>query len=107
MQFEIGNEQWNLYFIPPYSDIFLTPSGRRTVGVTDRNTNEVYIADNLHPMFERKVLCHELCHCAIKSYGIDLSIDQEELLADLIATYGDEIIAVTNKIFDKLHYKYA
>ena len=36
------------------------------------------------------------------SYGINLTVDQEELLADLIATYGDEIIYTTNKIFQKL-----
>lgn len=107
MQFEIGNEQWNLYFIPPFSDIFLTSDGRRTVGVTDRSTNEVFIADNLTPEFEWKVLCHEIVHTAIKSYNIDLTIDQEELIADLIATYGDEILDVTDRIFSKLHRKYA
>lgn len=36
------------------------------------------------------------------SYNIDLSVEQEELVADLIATYGDEIIYITNKIFTKL-----
>jgi len=36
----------------------------------------------------KKVLCHELTHAAMFSYGIELSIEQEELLADLIATYG-------------------
>lgn len=36
------------------------------------------------------------------SYNVDLSIEQEELVADLISTYGDEIIYITNKIFTKL-----
>ena len=36
------------------------------------------------------------------SYNVDLTIEQEELVADLISTYGDEIIYVTNKIFNKL-----
>ena len=36
------------------------------------------------------------------SYNIELTIDQEELLADLIATYGQEIIYITNKIFNKI-----
>jgi len=36
------------------------------------------------------------------SYNVELSPDQEELLADLIATYGDEIIFITNKIFKKI-----
>lgn len=32
------------------------------------------------------------------SYNIELNIAQEEVLADLIATYGQEIIAITNSI---------
>jgi hypothetical protein len=36
------------------------------------------------------------------SYNVDLSIDQEELIADLISTYGDEIINTTNRIFAHL-----
>ena len=52
--------------------------------------------------FLKKVLCRELTHAAIFSYGINLSIEQEEVIADLIATYGEEIITITNKIFTKL-----
>ena len=51
----------------------------------------------------RKVLCHEITHAAMFSYNVDLSIEQEELIADLISTYGDEIIYITNKIFNKLN----
>lgn len=36
------------------------------------------------------------------SYGVDLTTQQEQLIADLISTYGNEIIEVTNKIFFKL-----
>ena len=36
------------------------------------------------------------------SYNVDLTLEQEELLADLIATYGEEIIHITNKVFNKL-----
>lgn len=36
------------------------------------------------------------------SYNIDLSVEQEEIIADLISTYGEEIIYITNKIFIKL-----
>jgi hypothetical protein len=47
-------------------------------------------------------ICHEITHAAMFSYNVELSPDQEELLADLIATYGDEIIFITNKIFKKI-----
>ena len=48
----------------------------------------IYINGELSPLMMKKVLCHELTHAAMFSYGIELSIEQEELLADLIATYG-------------------
>ena len=40
------------------------------------------------------------------SYGVELTYDQEELIADIIATYGDEVIMVTNKVFKKIKYGY-
>ena len=38
----------------------------------------------------------------MKGQGNELSFEQEELLADLIATYGQEIINMTNSIFNRL-----
>ena len=40
------------------------------------------------------------------SYGVELTLEQEELLADLIATYGQEIISITNLLFKKLKERY-
>ena len=59
---------------------------------------------SIHPLnnfYLKKVLCHELTHAAMFSYGVDLTHTQEELVADLMATYGQEIICKTNKIFQK------
>ena len=49
-----------------------------------------------------KVLGHEMTHAAMFSYGVQLTYDQEELLADIISTYGKEIVMVTNKVFKKI-----
>lgn len=49
-----------------------------------------------------KVLCHEITHAAMYSYNVLLNVNQEELLADLVATYGYEIIEMTNLIFQRL-----
>lgn len=73
--------------------------------VPQPQTRTIYIDSTLNGKFLKKVLCHELTHAAMFSYGIELSIEQEELLADLIATYGEEIILITNKIFKKLKEK--
>jgi hypothetical protein len=40
------------------------------------------------------------------SYNVLLSLDQEELLADIFSTYGNEIVAVTNKVFKKIKGRY-
>ena len=37
------------------------------------------------------------------SYQVELDLEQEELVANLIATYGEEIIQKTNEIFKRLH----
>ncbi len=50
----------------------------------------------------KKVLCHEIVHAAMFSYNVDLTLEQEELVADLIATYGEEIIEITNQMFKKI-----
>ena len=33
------------------------------------------------------------------SYNVNLNYEQEELVADIIATYGSEIIHMTNELF--------
>jgi len=53
----------------------------------------------------KKVLCHEVVHAAMFSYNVEISLAEEELLADLFATYGQEIIDITNRIFLRLKEK--
>ena len=57
-------------------------------------------------VFLKKVLCHEIVHAAMFSYNIDLSLEQEELVADLIATYGEEINEITNQTVKKIKGAY-
>ena len=40
------------------------------------------------------------------SYNVELTLEQEELVADLIATYGEEIIDATNSVFKKIKGAY-
>lgn len=76
--------------------------GSLTIGSCDDNTKTIYLYEYLNDTILKKVLCHEIVHAAMFSYNVELSLDQEELLADLIATYGQEIIFITNKIFNKI-----
>lgn len=80
--------------------------GILTIGACNDDTKTIYINDMLNEQLMRRVLCHEITHAAMFSYNILLTLDQEELLADLIATYGNEIISITNRVFAKLRGNY-
>lgn len=87
----------------PYNHHMIYRSdGSLSVASCDDTTKTIYVSNELQGEFLKKVLCHEITHAAMFSYNVDLTIDQEELLADLISTYGNEIIYITNKVFKKI-----
>lgn len=77
-------------------------NGLYSLGACDDIEKGIFISNSLTKEKTKKVLCHEITHAAMFSYNIDLTIEQEELLADLLATYGQEIIIETNRIFNRL-----
>lgn len=77
-------------------------NGTLAIGSCDDESKTIYINENLSPKRMKRVLCHEITHAAMFSYNVELNVQQEELLADLIATYGQEIIDITNKIFTRM-----
>lgn len=107
MIIRINDIEWTIIHIPITDDALMRSDGSRTVGVTDTESKVVSIADGLMPDFEKKVLCHEITHCAMFSYNVYLSIEQEELIADLISTYGEEIVDITNDVFGRLKKRVA
>lgn len=102
--FEINGERWYVKFTNIDNPVFIMENGDWTIGVCDDNTKTIYIADNLKRKRLKHVLCHEIVHAAMFSYDIELDYEQEEFIANLIATYGEEIIEITNKIFKRLQY---
>ena len=66
----------------------MTSQGTYTLGACDNNLKTIYISDNLNDKYIKRVLSHELTHAAMFSYNIYLNYEQEEVLADLFATYG-------------------
>lgn len=99
---EINYCYWRIFLVSDNHPMLRRSDGSYTLGSCDDDHKAIYIRDDLNPQKFKKVLCHEITHAAMFSYGVNLSLDQEELLADLIATYGQEIIDITNKIFRKL-----
>ena len=100
--FEINGIVWNIEQVPEYHSRLRKGDNSFALGSCDSKDRTVYINASTPAYKLKKVLCHEITHAAMFSYGIYMSEDQEELIADLIATYGQEIIDITNKIFLKL-----
>ena len=103
--FIINNEQWRVMFVPANYVGLLKPNGDFAIGACDDYTKTIYLNNNLYGDYLKQVLCHEITHAAMFSYNVSLSLAQEELLAELMATFGEEIIDITNIIFDYLKRK--
>ena len=100
--FNINGYDWKVKLVSPNHPQLQRSDGLWTIGSCNNNLRTIYISDMLDEQMLWKVLCHEITHAAMFSYGVKLTLEQEELLADLLATYGNEIISVTNKIFNKI-----
>ena len=101
--FEINSEYWRVFLVPPYHPSLRTSDGKYTLGVCDDSVKSIFIANNLNKYKTEMVLCHEITHAAMFSYNVYLSLELEELLANLIAQYGEEIVNITNTIFSKIN----
>ena len=68
-----------------------TPMGQNLLSLAKQNKSKMY-----------KVLCHEIVHSIIFSYDILLNAYQEEVLANIVATYGKYIINIANRICSQI-----
>lgn len=100
--FQINGEWWKVVLASTIHPKLFRSDGSLAIGSCDDESKTIYINENLSSTRMRKVLCHEITHAAMFSYNVELNVQQEELLADLIATYGQEIIDITNKIFTRM-----
>ena len=100
--FTINGEYWKIHLVSPNHPALYRPDGSLTIGACDDDTKTIYVNDMLNDALMRKVICHEITHAAMFSYNVAMSAELEEFIADLIATYGFEIIAQTNKIFSRI-----
>ena len=90
--FTINGVTWDVRFVPCSSDYLRRSDGSLTVGVTDMPKRSVFLSNKLRGAFLRKVLAHELVHCFMFSYSIHIPIEEEEYIADWVATYGTDLI---------------
>lgn len=99
--FIINGEAWKVVLVSPNHPALQRSDGSYALGMCYDDNKIIYMNIELQdaPLLFKKVLCHEITHAAMFSYNVNLDYSQEELIADLISTYGDEIIEVTNRIF--------
>lgn len=98
----VNGEGWDIRLVPPSHPGLTTPEGTQALGCCDDIRKTIYIDEALHPSRMRKVLCHEITHAAMYSYNIEIPDPEEEMLAELVSSYGHEIVSLTNKISNKL-----
>ena len=102
MNVNINNISWKIKFIPVSSGDLRRYDGTYTIGMTDNNQKTIFLYNNLSDGMLYKVLCHELVHAFCFSYDLLLDRDEEERLADFIATYGKEIFDMTDELIGKM-----
>lgn len=102
--FNINGETWRIVLVSPGHPELRRSDGSITIGMCDDDAKCIYLDDTLDPVLMRKVLAHEVSHAAMFSYNVDLSPRQEELVAMLIDTYGQEIVTITNRIFNRIPF---
>lgn len=111
--FNMNGINWRVIFVSPDSPVLEDRDGKLTVGCTDPITKRVYISNQLQGILFTKVLLHELCHCALVSYGLldyihiisrpEYWSEAEEFMCNLIADYSGEIQTIANKLRLSIH----
>ena len=100
--FKINGINWRIKLVSANHPSLKRNDGLFALGACDSLAHTIYLSESAPDYKIKKILCHEITHAAMFSYQVEMSIDQEELIADLIATYGEEIINVTNRIFSRI-----
>ena len=96
---KINGKLWRVRLVPPQHPV-LYRNGNPAVGCCDDTTKTIYISNAVSQEFMRKILCHEMVHAAMYSYDVLMSDAVEEIVADMIATYGNEIMTLSNMTYD-------
>ena len=101
----INGVRWRVRLVSPAHPLLLTPWKTHALGVCDKVTQTICVDETLSPQLLKEVLCHEIVHAFMFSYMIDLSYSEEELVAELMSQYGEEILETTNIFYDGIGMK--
>ena len=106
--FRMNGVTWRIQYVLPNDSNLVDRTGMLTVATTDPATATVYISGELRGEFRKKVLIHELAHCAMISYGIvdqiavmtrpEYRVEMEETICNFLADYGERIYNLSYEI---------
>ncbi len=96
--FTINGIDWNLIFVNGASTDLLRSDGTISLAVTDWNRRSIFVSTAPKGAYLRRIITHEICHAICFSYDIELPLEQEEILCDFVATYGDEVFSIVDMV---------
>ena len=101
----VNGVRWVVRLVSPAHPMLLTPHQTHALGVCDKTTQTIYVDKTLPPNKLQEVLCHEIVHAFMFSYMVDLTYDEEELVAELMTKYGEDILKKANVVYDGIKMK--
>ena len=100
--FTINGKQWEIILVAPNDMALLMPNRHYALGACSNDEKIIYINNTLYNDLFEQVLCHELVHASMFSYNIFLTYEEEELIAEIISIFGEEIIDIANRMFERI-----
>lgn len=101
----INGVRWKVRLVSPAHPMLLTPWRTHALGVCDKVTQTICIDKTLSLPKIKDVLYHELVHAFVFSYDIDMSYDEEEMVAELVSQYGEKITDKVDIIYNGIKMK--
>lgn len=107
-RFTMNGYEWRVCFVDPRDPMLVDRTGNLTVATTDPSTLTVYLSDDLEGGFLKRVLVHELGHCALFSFDLlgdihrmvmpSMWVEAEEWVCNFIADYGLRIFETASAV---------
>ena len=96
----INGDIWTIIFVDSTHEMLIKPDGTVTVGACHRPSYTIYLSKELKGNSLRKVLRHEIAHAVMRSYELELTYEEEELVAGVLDVFSDEVVALTNNVYE-------
>ena len=103
MKFNIRDQHWCIETVPAH-DPGLWVDGTARTGATWPVTCKIYVSDELNADQGYRVILHELTHAFIVATQVHSPESwTEEAVCEMVSIYGDEIVALANKLTGGLY----